>query len=480
MNDQKYRTLLIWWLGAVLLPFFAACSSYASSSRVVYIPVHGEINYGMAGFVQRAVKEASSRDADLLLFGIDTFGGRVDASLEIAQLIQSASDIPSCAYVEDSAWSAGALIALACDKIIMRRGSSIGSAAPVSGKGKTLGEKYVSALRAKFQALAEQNGYPPQLAMAMVDKDIEVYRVEVDGVSRYMTTRQIDNVQGAKVTRKELVSPKGKLLNLTAEQAEQFDIASLVVATRADLTKELGLDGVQVKEIFPTWQEQLASFITGAVVSSLLLSLGFLLLMVEFQNPGIGWAGTVGVLCFALFFFGRYVADLAQWADILLFVLGVGLIAIEIFVVPGFGVPGVAGLVCVLVSLYFALTPYVVPREPWDFFTLQKTVLMILGSVCAGVVGGIALLNYLYKIPGLRKFALLTEQERPRYQVPPSAMETMTIGKEGRAYTDLRPVGRVQFGDDVLDAVSAEGFIEKGLRVKVIEISGNRILVKRG
>ncbi len=473
--------LLVFLVGLVLcLPAYTIKSN--NENKVYYIPVKGEINYGLASFIDRAISKAKENNVQLIILGIDTFGGRVDACLEIVDSIESTDNIPTVAFIEDKAWSAGALIALACEKIVMKKASSIGSAAPVGGKGEELGEKYVSALRTKFSALAEKNGYPPNIARAMVDKEIQVQEVTIDGKIKYLSKQEIEALKEKRERFKlgDIISKEGKLLNLTYNAAKKYNVASAITNELSSLPGLYNLAGVDIVDVKRNWADHLAIFFTSTLVSSLLLSLGFIFIYMEFSEPGLGWPGLIGLMCFSLFFFGRYIVNLASWLDIILFSIGIIFIILEIFVIPGFGIPGIAGMILVLISLYLALSPYKIPRQPWDFETLQTNLLMILGNLTISIIAGFILFSNLHRIPLLNRIVLnksMKDKEDNQYSVEPG--EKLQLGDKGIALTDLRPVGRVRFEKKVYDAISQEGYIEKGKKVKIIEISGNRILVNK-
>lgn len=477
------RLCLIFFIFSGII-FFNSYQSLQSEThnKIHYIPVKGEINFGQASFIRRAIIQAVEENSSLIILGVDTFGGRVDAALEIVNHIDLAKDIPVYAYVEDKAWSAGALISLACQKIIMRGGSTIGSAAPVTGEGKEVGEKHVSALRAKFRAVAEKNGYPVNVAMAMVDKKLQVQQVVVGGQTKYLTKSQIENLkeENKELILGDIISQAGKLLNLSYLEAKSYDISSYTVGHLNEIPRLYNLETAAILKLAKTWAEHLAVFFTNALVSSILLSIGFMLIYLEFAEPGLGWAGIFALICFGLFFFGRYIVNLAEWIDILLFGLGFLLIFLELFVIPDFGISGIIGGILILISLYLSLSPYRIPQEPWDFDTLQRTLLIILSSLTVSIAGGFALLTNLDRFPFLRKVvldkAISHDKTKDRFAV--RKPEKLRLGDCGEAVTNLRPVGKVVFKGDIYDGTSEQGYIQKGKKVKIVEISGNRILVR--
>lgn len=469
----------------ILIPFcfLALLATQALGEDVHYIPVDTEVNYGLAGFVKRGIADAREAGAKAIILGIDTFGGRVDACLDIVNHIDSASPIPIYAFIEDKAWSAGALIALANDGIFMRKGSSIGSAAPVASQGsdtKALGEKHVSAIRAKFRSVAEKKGYPPNLAAAMVDKDLEVREVLVDGKKQYLTPDEIEDVKKSKskVEVGEWISKKDKLLNLTAEQAKAYGFITAVTENTDAVLAAVKMGQANLIHVKRNWAEHSAGFVTGAMVSGLLLTIGILALYLEFQSPGFGWPGITGIICLALVFWGKYMVFLADWTEILLFSIGITLILIEIFVIPGFGFAGILGTVCVLLGIYLSFVPFIVPSQPWDYQRFQETLITILVSLTVSTVGIVTMIHYMKHIPLLNRLVLTETLEAHDVPATPKSNISEMVGRKGVCLTDLRPVGRARFGKKIMDVETETSFIRRGRKVVVSEARNNRILVR--
>ena len=482
MKDKPLLYLFLFT--AIFCAFFSPVSGSSKTETLYYIPVEGDITHGMSSFVKRGLDEAADADASLIVLGIDTYGGRVDACLEIVSHIESVEQAPVYAYVTDKAWSAGALIALACQRIIMREGSSIGSAAPVSG-GQEMSEKYVSAIRAKFQAVAEKSGHCPNLAVAMVDNDVEIREVSLEGERVILTARQIENFkrQGKEVSSGDLISEKGKLLNLSFRDSLRYGLASENVRDFEELLSLLNMDKADIVQVKVNWAERLALFLTGGTVSYFLMTFGMLFIFLELQEPGFGLPLVLGISCLGVFFLSRHVVHLARWTDFLLFGIGVILILVEIFVIPGFGFAGISGGVLIIVSLYLALSPYTVPRYPWDFQTLQMTLLSLMGSLTVGILGSFALLNHIGRIPGLNRIVLqgtMREKHPAHGPHPEHDREDGPLkGESGTALTDLRPVGKIKLGGSIYDGIADHGFIGKDDKIEVVRIEGNRIFVKR-
>jgi len=415
-----------------------------SPGVVFQVPVRGDIELGLAPFVERSLETAMAEGAEAVILDIETPGGRVDAAQRIANAIGDA-EIPVYAYVNRHAYSAGALIALATERIYMRSGSVIGAATPVVGSGEKAPEKIVSAMRSQMRALAENRGLDPAVAEAMVDEDIEI-----PGVVE-----------------------AGKLLTLTTSEAVELDYAR-EVADREALLAELGLEGASVQTMKVNWAERIVRFLSNPIVAPFLLSLGFLGLIAEIKSPGLGIAGFAGLLSLSLFFGSNLILGLAGMEDLLLFGAGVVLIAVEIFVVPGFGLFGILGGVGVLGGIYLSMIGGL-PTVP-DFAQagaiLSTSILIIL-------ISSWALLRHLPQSSRLARSGvfLLTKGEREEGWASSSARPDL-MGREGVALTDLRPAGTVLIGEEKVDAVSESEWIEDGTEIRVVSSEGYRLVVR--
>lgn len=438
-------------------------------TTVYIIPIHGVIELGLSGFVDRICEEIKKEGADLVILDIDTFGGRVDAATDICDSLAGLGDIPTVGFVTGEAWSAGALMALACQTIVMTPGSSIGSAEPRTGAmGEEMtDEKTISAVRAKFKAVAERNGHSVKLAGAMVDKDIELILVKKDDKVEILTRDEWQGEEGSYT----VLSPKGKLLNLTANEAKDLGLAKEVVNNRGELLEFLGMKDAKVAETRLLWSEVLVRFITHPIVSSLLLTIGFLGLIFELKIPGWGLSGTLGLISLSLFFWGHYLVGLANWIEVILFLAGVGLLFLEIFVIPGFGIAGVSGIALVVISLFLALIkhPFEIPR-----YELLGAFYIIAYAFILSLVIAVLGLKWIPHTWAWKKL-VLAHTEKGYTQ---TGLEGF-IGKQGASITSLRPTGKADIEGEVLDVVTEGDFLDKGTVVKVVSVDGNRVIVRR-
>lgn len=431
-----------------------------AGEEVVVVPISGTIDLGLVPFVERALAEHP--DAAAVVLDVDTHGGRVDAAVQIRDTVLE-SDVPVVAWIDRRAISAGALISLAADHIVFSPGASMGAATPVtieSGEMQAVGEKVVSYMRAEMRATAEATGRDGDLAEAMVDADIEI-----DGVV-----------------------PEGKLLTLTTEQAVELGVADAVATNLDEVLTELGLSKATTVEHSENWAESFARFITDPTVSGLLMSLGMLGIMVELYSPGFGIPGTVGVTSLLLFFFGHTTVALVGWEEVILLAVGMVALLLEAFVIPGFGVAGVLGIVCVVSAL--ALSMVGAPLDvAWDLGSAPGGLLASferasLAAALTVVVMGIVI--WLFPKDALPSWLVLRSSIGDHAPGTVSATEGATrdhgprtelVGAKGTAATDLRPSGKARIDGEIVDVVSLHEYIRVGTPVVVSEVAGMRVVV---
>ncbi len=482
MHKSSLIAFLCVLLGAVV---FGQDASAPTEPFVVVCPVEDMIDEGINVIVKRAVAEAAGAEA--LIFVIDTPGGRVDSAVEIAATILNAP-VPTIAYLSGNwgAISAGALISFACDHIVMAPGAKIGAATPVmpSTEGmQPTSEKEVSFVRAEFRALAEAKGHNVALAEAMVDKDIAL-RGYTNEEGRYVVYRvnALDTADGDTADSAalgELILPEGKLLTLTAQEALKYGLIETTAISTREVMGYYGHGDAAVRTIEFTWAEALFRWLTSPTITGLLLLLGVGGLYFELQSPGFGIAGIIGLFCLALFFGSHLVLGLADWLDVTLVLVGIALIAVEVFILPGFGVTGAAGFIMLFAGVYLTLTRVPIPKYSWDFERLTDA-----GYSLALAFGGFLVLvvlswRLLPRTPFYGRLVLMDTQDAAAGYVVQAGDEASAVGLEGVALTMLRPAGRGRFNDKTYDIVSRADFIEKGSPIVIVEVDGNRYVVDR-
>jgi len=494
MSNHPTLVRLLVILTLILFLSHPSRSKDEPTSSVVFIEIEGPIDEGLAAYVERSIREAREENPDLIVFEINTPGGEVSACLRVAEAIESTKPIPNCSYITHTAWSGGALVALATTAIYMAPTASIGSAEPVtlSPEGtKPVGEKYVSALRAEFRTLAEHNNYPPLLAAAMVDKDIEVILARVDGKKKFLTRTEYEDAKerakltGAKIELIETVSEMGKLLNLTARQSVQYGIATKIVEDENALLRACGVPGARIVRKQITWSEGLVRFLTSPLVTSALFIVGLLGLWMEFKMPGFGLPGTVAIVCFSLLFFSKYLTGLASAIDLIIFFLGVALLLVEIFLIPGFGITGIAGVIFIVAGLILSFQRFGLPNpgRPWELEQMLNNLFLIGVGFAVSLVAAFAIVSILG--PRLRQAPLFSRlvltsalSKSAGTEFIQEAASSLQVGTQGVAETDLRPAGKLRVGDDIVDVVTKGEYVRQGAICEVIEKKGPRIYVK--
>jgi membrane-bound serine protease (ClpP class) len=432
-----------------------------SSGPVYIIPVEGEIEKGLVWVIRRGIREAEAADAEAIVLWMNTNGGAATATEEIMELLVR-TDIPTYTFVDVKAFSAGAYIAVATDYIYMAPGSMIGAATPIASSplggaaqlDEAHAEKITSAFRAMIAATAEEQGHPVEVVEAMVDRDVEI---------------------------PDLIE-KGKLLTLTNTRAVEAGLSLETVDDLDALFAAAGFPDSPREVIRITPSESLARFITGSMVTVLLLLGGMAGIYFEIRSPGFGLPGILGLSLLAIFFFGHNVAGLAGYEVIVLFAIGLILLLIELFLTPDFGLLGAGGIVCIVLSFILAMGrgPLFDPRtivHPNYFRAVS-----LFGVVLAGFV---VLILATYRAIFTRSSPLygrfvLTAEEKPEqgFESSESGIGELA-GVRGTALTKLRPAGKARLAGRPVDVVSLGEFIDRGEEVQVVAVDGNRVVVRR-
>jgi membrane-bound serine protease (ClpP class) len=439
-------------------------ASMSTSQPLVYIiPIKKMIEPALLYVVRRGIDEAVRNDAEAIILQMDTTGGRVDSAVAIVGALSHSSDIPVYTLVEKEAISAGAMIALSTSVIYMKPGSVIGDITPIS-MGMTGGvqdlpeaekEKMTSYVAAHVRSSAEQGGHNPDLAEAMVRRDIE-YKVNDVMISKSGTVLTLTNAEAEK---------------LVGEEQTPL-LSSGTVKDMDEMLELVGLGGAEKRILEVTSTERIARWIAGIAPFLMMLGLGGL--WMEFKTPGFGFFGIAGIVCLLLFFFGHHIAGLAGMEDVLIFILGVTLLAIEIFITPGFGVLGISGLLLIFFSFISAMSERMPGRwRPVDYSF--DTFSLPLLKVMLSFLGAIALVAFAGKfLPQTKIFKSLTLNS----VVPDAAEEKGLLGLEGVAHSNLRPGGTAYFGDRKLDVVTLGDYIARQSPIRIVEVHGNRIVVE--
>jgi membrane-bound serine protease (ClpP class) len=427
------RLTCIFVLLLVLFSFIEIGYTVNGDGSVYIIPIRGEITPAMASFVVRNIELANTARSKGILIEISTLGGRADAAMGIKTAILD-SKVPVTVFIEDRAVSAGALISIAANTIIMTPGSHMGAAEPIPNTPKA-----VAAIAAEFKGAAEARGRDPQIAAAMVDRNIAI----------------------------PVLTEAGSILSLTAQEAYDRGYANALLYGRNEVLKHLGWEDAHINEVHPDVRIRIAQFLTRHEIASILLTIGMLALIMEIFAPGFGLPGIVGLVSFALYFGGGFLAGHTEWWPLMLFALGIGLLIAEA-AMPGFGILGVSGVIVVFISLILAAPdPVRGITSVGIAFIVSALAIPILGKI----FGWAKLLN---------RFVMTEVLTADAGNVPiNSSVKIPEIGQIGVAITQLRPAGIAEFGGTRHDCMSDGDFITAGTEVKVVQATASKIVVIR-
>jgi membrane-bound serine protease (ClpP class) len=408
------------------------------------------IDMGLAPFVARILEQAERDNASAVILEINTLGGRLDAAVLIRDALLS-TPVRTVAFVNRRAISAGALISLAAERIGMSSGGTVGAATPVmvGAPGSTpapVEEKSVSYVRKEFRATADSRKRPPAIAEAMVDAD-----VAIPGLIE-----------------------KGKLLTLTTEEALEHRVADFRANSVGEVLTRIDLPGAEVRRSSTNWAERFVRLITHPIIASLLLSVAMLGILVEIRTPGFGVPGALGLASLALLLGGHWVVELVGWEELLLVAAGLALLALEIFVIPGFGVAGVAGVGALLGGITMGLVGRGATVE-----ALAGAAGRVAFSVLAALAAAVVLWRLVPKSAFGRRLMLETELSAEGGFASAAETDRRWLGHLGRTTSPLRPAGIAEIDGERVDVVSEGEMIEAGTMIIVRRVDGNRSVVQR-
>ncbi|WP_050767766.1 NfeD family protein, partial [Sphingobacterium spiritivorum] len=415
--------------------FLMSCFAITAvqAQEVYHVRIHDEIGPAAWRTFDKATKRASELKSAYMLVELNTFGGAVNYADSIRSRLLN-SPMKTVVYINHNAASAGALIAMASDYIYMQKGASIGAASVVDAKGEVLPEKYQSYMRGLMRATAEAKGRDPKIAEAFVDPSVSLPNLK----------------------------PDGKLLTMTADEAVKAGVAKAEVSANKEIFIDLGISKPTVTVHEVGMIDNIIGFLINPVVSGALILLIIGGIYAEMQTPGIGFALAVALIAAALFFAPLYMEGLAAHWEIALFFIGVILIALEIFVIPGFGVTGILGIICLVCGLAFSM----VSNDYFDFKLahpgmLFNSFLIVIGSMFLAVILMVIFGKNILKSSAFKRLVLEDEQKSDQGYTS-SVSKADLLHKQGVAKTVLRPSGKIEIDGVWYDAVALDGFIDAG------------------
>ncbi len=453
--------LLLWGMGF-------SQDRQTDTTLVYKLNMMQEITPGMWRQTKQAFEAADTLGADIILIHMNTYGGTVlDADSIRTKILQS--EIPVYVFIDNNAASAGALISIASDSIYMRPGGSIGAATVVNQTGQAMPDKYQSYMRSTMRTTAEAQG-----KIAVVEDGDTIYKWRRDPrIAEAMVDPSV-YIEG--------IIDTGKVLTFTSGEAIQYNFSDGIAENVQEVLQQAGIEEYKIVEYEPSWIERIIGFLVHPVVSGFLIMAIIGGIYFEMQTPGLGFPIAIAILAATLYFAPLYLEGLAANWEILIFFLGVILIAIEIFVIPGFGVAGISGIVIVFSSLILSL----INNVDFDFgYVEMENVGIAIMTVTIGLFGGFLLSLYFGKkiftshSGPFKDFALNTVQNISEGYLNVDASFLALKGKTGKAQTVLRPGGKVIIEGEVYDAMSQSGFIDRGEEVLVVKVGTAQLYVDR-
>lgn len=450
MSKKIIALLSVFLLNVISENLFADLQPETKVKKIYRFDIKEDIGPGIWRKVQKAINEANSIKADYIFVHLNTYGGMVDMADSIRSKFLY-STIPIIVFIDNNAASAGALISIACNRIYMRKGASIGAATVVNMSGEKMSDKYQSYMRSMMRSTAETRGRDAKIAEGMVDEDLEIKDIK----------------------------EKGKVLTFTASEAVKHGYCEGIAETIEEVLLLEKIDSYEFIVQKINWTEKIIGFLINPAISGLLIMAIIAGIYFELQSPGIGFPLLLSVIAAVLYFTPHYLEGLAAHWEIFLFFMGIILLVVELLVFPGFGITGIAGILCVITALTFSLIVndfFDFSLTGWQAFT--HALFTVFVSLGMSVILSFILGKKIMKTSLFNKLVLKTEQRSSEGYSVNTVIPDLT-NKTGVAVTVLRPGGRVEIEGEYYDANSENDFIERGEKVIVIRQESAHIVVRK-
>lgn len=417
--------------------------------KVFLLEIKDNIDPAMNRYVELALEEATERKADLVIIEMDTYGGAVNDADDIRTRIMDYQK-PVWVFINKDAASAGALISIACDSIYMAPGASIGAATVVTGDGQAAPDKYQSYMRSIMRSTAEAKGRDPKIAEAMVDQNLVI----------------------------EGVTGEGDVITFSTSEAIKYGYCEGEATSIHNLLTEQNIENYDLEQFQLDFIDRVIAITLNPFISGILILIIIGGIYFELQTPGVGFPLIASLVALAIYFIPHYLHGMANHWELILFFIGIGLLAVEIFVLPGFGVPGVLGIIFIVGALAMVM----LNNDGFDFtFVNAQEILEAVLTVFAGLLGAIFLMFFggvrLTESSYFKRITLQDIQDREQGYTSNFYLETLK-GKTGYAYTVLRPSGKVMIDNELYDAYTRGNYIPNGTKIIVVEQSGTSLKVK--
>jgi membrane-bound serine protease (ClpP class) len=429
--------------------FLFVGNAMAQKTRVMVMDINNEIDPRMNRYVQLAFAHANETNADMVIIEMDTYGGVLTDAKEIVDEIMDFKK-PVWVFINSDAASAGALISIACDSIYMVPGASIGAATVVDAYGEKAPDKYQSYMRSIMRSTAEEKGRDPHIAEAMVDQNLAI-----DGITE-----------------------EGQVITFSTSEAIKFGYCEAKVESIEEILKRANIENYEIDHFKLGASEKIIAFFLNPFISGLLILIIIGGIYFELQTPGVGFPIMAAGIALVLYLVPYYLNGLAENWEIIALLVGITLIALEVFVIPGFGIAGISGITLTVGSLILIM----VNNDAFDFqFVPMTDLFFATAAAIGGILGGFFLLFFagarLTKTKAFSRFALSDTQERTAGYTSSFLKEPMT-GKKGITFTVLRPSGKIMIDGQLFDAHTRGDYIDKDQTVEVIADAGTSLTVK--
>ncbi len=429
--------------------FLVAGNAMAQKTRIMVMEINSEIDPRMSRYVKLAFEHANATNADMVIIKMDTYGGVLTDAKEIVEEVMGYKK-PVWVFIDSDAASAGALISIACDSIYMVPGASIGAATVVDGTGEKAPDKYQSYMRSIMRSTAEEKGRDPRIAEAMVDQNIAI----------------------------EGITEEGQVITFSTSEAITHGYCEAKVGSIEEILERNNINNYELDHFKLGASEKVIAFFLNPFISGILILIIIGGIYFELQTPGVGFPILAAGIALVLYLVPYYLNGLAANWEIIALFIGLGLIAVEVFVIPGFGIAGISGITLTVGSLILIM----VNNDFFDFqFVPMNDLLFATAAAMGGIVGGFMLLFFLggkfADSKAFSRLALSDTQERSAGFTSSFLKEPMK-GKTGIAYTVLRPSGKIMVDGQLFDAQTRGDFVEKGQSVEVVGDEGTSLTVK--
>jgi len=458
--------------------------SLGEAWRAVLVELKGPIHAEIVDQCQRMIRNAiDENDVNFVCLWIESPGGSPADSIRLANFLAFDLDpgkVRTVAYIPSEARSDAALVALACDQVVMHPRAVLGGPGAYEPSKREI-EDASETIR---KAIGPHKSRSWSLWAAMIDPDLGVYRsthrTRVDDVAYFCDAELEEQPRPDEWRKGEPVTRPGVPFRASGDKAVEYRLANDTAGDFAQFKQRYGLQGDPAL-MEPDWADFLIDALASPGVAAILLMIGFVAMYAELHSPGIGIGGFLAAVCFLLFFWSRYLGGTAGWLEAILFLAGVSCLLLEVFVLPGFGVFGLGGGLLVLVSLILASQTFILPHNEYQFAQLQRSLLVIAGAA-VGVIAAIVLLRrWLPRAPIFNRMMLqpMVEEEAESLDHREALVEYKhLVGTRGTTTTQLTPSGKARFGNRLVDVIAEGEVIQRGAEVEVVEVHGSRVVVE--